>query len=140
MLIQLDNGAFKPVQKWKKDAGWDLLSPEDITVPPMSQVELNIGVHFAIPSGYVGMIKTKSSFIKQHVLTEGVVDSGYTGPVHIFINNMSNNSISIERGQKVAQIVFMPILVVGNMAVMENLNDFERCSGRGCGGFGSTGK
>lgn len=140
MLIQLDKGAFTPVRKWDRDAGWDLLSPETVTIQPHSYLEIDTGVHFAIPRGYVGMVKTKSSFIKQHVLTEGVVDSGYIGSVHVFVNNMSDNPLSIERGQKVAQIVFLPIYEVGNMAVVENLQDFEVKNERGVGGFGSTGK
>ena len=140
MLIQLDKWAFKPVRKWVRDAGWDLLSPETVTIQPHSYYEIDTGVHFAIPRGYVGMVKTKSSFIKQHVLTEGVVDSGYIGSVHVFINNMSDNSLNIERGQKVAQIVFLPIYEVGNMEVVENLQDFEVKNERGVGGFGSTGK
>lgn len=140
MLIQLDDGAFKPVRKWDSDAGWDLLTPIGCVVAPHTQFELDLGVHFAIPHGFVGMIKTKSSFIKNHVLTEGVVDSGYTGSVHVFINNMSDCSLNIERGQKVAQIVFMPIYEVGNMSAVENLQDFEPADGRGSGGFGSTGK
>ncbi len=139
MLIQLDKDAFKPVRKWDNDAGWDLLSPLDCVVEPHTQLELDIGVHFAIPKGFVGMIKTKSSFIRKHVMTEGVVDSGYCGSVHVFINNMSSNQLIIERGQKVAQIVFMPIFDVGNMEVFNDLDKLHD-SGRGSDGFGSTGK
>lgn len=140
MLIQLDKGAFEPVRKWTRDAGWDLLTPCDCYIAPHTQFELDTGVHFAIPKGVVGMVKTKSSFIRQQVLTEGVVDSGYIGSVHVFINNMSDSTLVIERGHKVAQIVFIPIYDAGNMAVVENLQDFETKNERGCGGFGSTGK
>ncbi len=135
MNIKLDDGAFMPVKAHSQDAGWDLLSPIDIVVPPNQQIEIDIGVHMNIPRHYVGMIKTKSSVIRKRVITEGVVDSGYTGSIHVFVNNMSGNNFFIKRGQKIAQIVFMLILDVEELNEVEDLEETER----GDRGFGSTG-
>lgn len=135
MNVKLDDGAFMPVKAYKRDAGWDLLSPIDIVVPPNSQLEIDTGVHMSIPNHYVGMVKTKSSIIKKRVLTEGVVDSGYTGSIHVFVNNLSRDNFFIKRGQKIAQIVFLLVLDVDELIEVENLEETER----GDGGFGSTG-
>lgn len=135
MLVTLDGGAFLPVRKYRSDAGWDLLSPIDVVVPPHSQLDIDTGVHMDIPNHYVGMVKTKSSVIQKRVLTEGVVDSGYTGSIHVFINNMSDDNFFIKRGQKIAQIVFLLVLDVEEMVQVQNLQNTER----GNGGFGSTG-
>ena len=135
MKVKLDKGAFLPVKSYKQDAGWDLLSPIDIVVPPNEQIEIDTGVHMEIPMHYVGMVKTKSSVIKKRVLTEGVVDSGYTGSIHIFVNNMGRGNFFIKKGQKIAQIVFLLVLDVEEMIEVESLETTER----GDGGFGSTG-
>ena len=135
MKIQLDDGAFVPVKAHKQDAGWDLLSPIDIVVPPYSQLDIDTGVHMDIPNHYVGMVKTKSSVIRKRILTEGVVDSGYTGSIHVFVNNLSKDNFFIKRGQKIAQIVFLLVLDVDELVEVDQLDDTER----GDGGFGSTG-
>ena len=135
MRVKLDDGAFLPIRAHEHDAGWDLLSPIDIVVPPHTQLEIDTGVHMSIPNHYVGMIKTKSSIIRKRVLTEGVVDSGYTGSIHVFVNNLSDNNFFIQRGQKIAQIVFLLILEVDTMVEVDCLDATER----GDKGFGSTG-
>lgn len=60
MKVYLDEGAFMPERAHELDAGYDLRTPEDVTVSQYGNVIINTGVHVAIPKGYVGMLKSKS--------------------------------------------------------------------------------
>jgi len=66
------------------DAGFDLPSLEDVTILPGEQVILSTGIHVAIPFGWVGIVRDRSSVgIKGGLTTAGVIDSGYRGEVKV---------------------------------------------------------
>lgn len=97
---------------------------------------IDTGVHFEIPEGYVGMIKSKSGLnVKDGITVEGVVDAGYTGSVVCKLYNHSYTDKIFSKGDKIAQIVFMPIPKV-------ELNFVKSITGgeRGDNGFGSSGR
>ncbi len=97
---------------------------------------VDTGVHMEIPIGYVGMDKSKSGLnTKNGILTEGVIDAGYTGSICASIYNHSNHSVMFEKGDKVTQIVIMPIANC-ELKQVDSLSDTDR----GENGFGSTGK
>ena len=134
--IKLDHGATMPTRAHKWDAGLDLYSMEASEIPPFGSTEFDTGVHIAIPAGYVGFVKSKSGLMmKQNITTDGTVDSGYTGSIRIKLFNHGSKVVYIEKGQKIAQLVLLPI-ITPNLALVEVLEDTER----GTGGFGSTGK
>ena len=75
------------------DAGFDLRSAESITVEPGTQVALSTGLHLAIPLGWVGIIRERSSTGSKRLYTHsGVIDSSYRGEVKILVSNGGSTS------------------------------------------------
>lgn len=136
MKYKLDKDAFRPEKAHKEDAGWDLKAPEGFIVEAGDSILIDTGIHIAIPAGYVGMLKTKSSLNAKGLSTEGVIDSGYTGSIRVKIYNHSRYfNHSFDRGDKLTQLVIIPICTEG----MEEVDELEKTE-RGNGGFGSTGR
>lgn len=135
MKVMLDPGAKMPTRAHSTDAGLDLYSRECGTIFPGMSCKFNTGVHVAIPAGYVGFLKSKSGLNVNHNITsEGVIDSGYTGSIMVKLYNHGRNPVLIEQGQKISQLVILPI-ITPDLELVDSLEDTER----GAGGFGSTG-
>lgn len=135
MNVMLDPGAKMPTRAHELDAGLDLYSPTDAVIYPDDSVTIDTGVHVGIPSGYVGMIKSKSGLnVKYSVTSEGVIDSGYTGSMVVKLYNHGNAAVCIEKGQKISQLVILPI-ITPDLKLVDSLE----CTDRGECGFGSTG-
>ena len=136
MKVMLDPGAFMPTRAHELDAGLDLYSPVDAVVYCDDSSTIDTGVHVEIPAGYVGMIKSKSGLnVKHGIQSEGVIDSGYTGSICVKLYNHGNCAVRIDKGQKISQLVILPIIT----PELE-LADSMKATDRGNGGFGSTGK
>lgn len=148
MNVVLDKDAFMPTKAHEDDAGFDLYAPQDFVIKgnissnfyihnfSLSSAIVDTGVHIAIPKGYVGMIKSKSGLnVKKGLIAEGVIDSGYTGSIVVKLYNLSQYERQFNRGDKIAQLVIMPISTEG-LELVDKLDDTER----GTGGFGSTGR
>lgn len=136
MKTVIDPGAYLPERAHDLDAGYDLRSPIRAYVPPYSSAIIDTGVHIAIPEGYVGMLKSKSGLnVKYDLTNEGVVDSGFTGSIHVKLYNHGQNAYEVNKGDKISQLVIMPI-ITPVLEVVDHLDSTER----GDGGFGSTGK
>ena len=135
--VMLDEGAYMPeYAHFGADAGADIRTPIPVTVMPHSAVIIDTGIHVEIPEGCVGMIKSKSGLnVNKSILSEGVIDSGYTGTIRVKLYNHGDQTVTFERGDKVTQLVIMPYLA-GQFEQVDTLNDTER----GAGGFGSTGR
>jgi dUTP pyrophosphatase len=135
MKVKLDDGAFVPTRAHDLDAGLDLYAMESALILPNSSHLFDTGVHMAIPAGYVGMIKSKSGLnVKFGVTSEGVIDAGYTGSMVVKLFNHGYNSVTIQRGQKISQLVILPI-ITPELELVDELESTER----GNNGFGSTG-
>lgn len=134
--VVLDDGAYMPTKAHEWDAGYDIRTPKDEYLMNGSSITIDTGVHMAIPEGYVGMLKSKSGLNVKHGITgDGTIDAGYTGSIRVKLYNDSREPYAFERGDKVIQIVILPIPNV-ELVQVERLDDTER----GNGGFGSTGK
>ena len=134
--VVLDEGAKMPHRAHSADAGYDLFSREDAWIHPNTGGEFDTGVHIAIPEGFAGFLKSKSGLHVRHsIQSEGVIDSGYTGSIHVKLFNHGTQSVLIEKGQKISQLVLLPIFTP-DLELVDSLEETER----GCGGFGSTGK
>lgn len=139
--VMLDPGAKMPTRAHETDAGLDLYSTVAAVLPVQSactdgSVCIDTGVHIEIPAGYVGMIKNKSGLnVNFSVTSEGVIDAGYTGSIMVKLYNHGKMPVQIEKGQKISQLVIMPI-ITPEPELVDILEDTER----GAGGFGSTGK
>lgn len=148
MKIQLDPGAFMPTRAHDTDAGLDLYAMEGQIVPAKESAVFDTGIHIELPKVYlhawnglqtfntVGMLKSKSGLNVKHGLTgEGVIDAGYTGSIKVKLYNNSGYDYEIKAGDKITQLVILPILTP-ELQVVEKLEETER----GDGGFGSTGR
>lgn len=136
MKIKLDEKAFMPTRGHATDAGLDLKSPETVTIEPRSSICIDTGVHIELPQGTVGMLKSKSGLnVKYGLVSEGVIDVGYTGSIRVKMYNHSTEAYTIERGDKISQLVIMPI-IIPELEEVDELGVTER----GNGGFGSTGR
>lgn len=134
--VVLDEGAKAPKRAHDTDAGMDIFSRETAIIPARGSYSFDTGVHIEIPVGYVGMVKSKSGLnVKSGITSEGVIDSGYTGSIIAKLYNNSDEDIKIWEGDKITQIVILPI-ITPEIQIVDKLDDTER----GNGGFGSTGK
>ena len=136
MKIKLDKNAYMPTRAHETDAGLDMYATETKTIPAKGSEVFDTGVHVELPRGTVGMLKSKSGLNVNHGLTsEGVIDVGYTGSIRVKLYNNHDTDYTVNRGDKISQLVIMPILTP-QLEVVEDLEETER----GTGGFGSTGK
>jgi len=120
------------------DAGFDLYTIEDLELKPQQQVLASTGLKIAVPEGWVGIVKDRSSVALQQVYTHaGVIDASYRGEVKILLMNHSAETKSFPKGAKIAQLVVVPSLTgCVKVACIEDLGETVR----GEKGFGSTGK
>lgn len=134
--VKLDDGAYMPEKAHEEDAGYDLCTPHDFLLVGGQSVAIDTGVHVEIPKGYVGFLKSKSGLNVNHDITgEGVIDCGYTGSIKVKLYNNSNEHYQFQKGDKIIQLVILPILKA-EMKVVDDLSDTER----GDNGFGSSGR
>jgi dUTP pyrophosphatase len=136
MKVKLDKGAHMPERAHSTDAGADLRSPHDALVMPNDSVVVDTGVHIELPPNTVGMLKSKSGLnVKHGITSEGVIDVGYTGSIAVKLYNHSDKPYEVKAGDKISQLVIMPILTP-SFELVDELEETER----GNGGFGSTGR
>jgi dUTP pyrophosphatase len=136
MKVKLDKGAYMPERAHELDAGFDLRTPTREVLHPHSSIVIDTGVHVELPVGSVGMLKSKSGLNVHHNITgEGVLDCGYTGSIVAKLYNHGNAPYVFQRGDKIIQLVIMPILAP-ELELVEELEETER----GSSGFGSSGR
>lgn len=135
--IMLDTGAFYPERAHADDAGLDLLSPYAVTIGWDDSIVIDTGVHVNIPKGYAGLIKSKSGLMvnKGIISVGGVIDAGYTGSIKVVLRNTSKKSYWIERGDKITQLLIIPI-ETPDLELVDGFAETER----GANGFGSSGR
>lgn len=137
MKIMLDKGAYMPVRGHKDDAGLDLLTPKAFAIMPGGSVKIDTGVHVDIAPGLVGMLKSKSGLnVKHGITSEGVIDAGYTGSIVVKLYNHGKATVRFNIGDKITQLVFLPVYIPDELVVVDEFQTTER----GSDGFGSTGR
>ena len=136
MKIKLDENAFMPIRCHETDAGLDLRSPIHALVKARGSVKIDTGVHIELPKGTTGFLKSKSGLNVNHGITsEGVIDVGYTGSIKVKLYNHTDIDYYVKKGDKISQLVIIPILTP-ELEMVDELDNTER----GDGGFGSTGR
>lgn len=120
------------------DAGLDLRAADDLLIPANEQGVVSTGLRVAIPLGWVGFVKDRSSMASKRIYSHGgVIDAGYRGEIKLLLSNQGKEPYVITKGDKVAQLVVIPCLTaVQGVESLEELGDTDR----GAEGFGSTGK
>lgn len=120
-------------------AGADLYSVEELTILPGETKLVHTGLAMEIPVGYGGFIFARSGLATKRGLAPankvGVIDADYRGEIMVALYNHSATEQTVEKGERVAQLVIMPFLTAEYFEV-EELSDTER----GTGGFGSSGR
>ncbi|MDE5853071.1 MAG: dUTP diphosphatase [Oscillospiraceae bacterium] len=140
-IKKLRENAIIPTRGSEYAAGYDLYAclEKPIKVEPGETVKVPTGISMEVPVGYAGMIFARSGLATKKGLAPankvGVCDSDYRGEYIVALYNHSNQTITINSAERIAQLVIMPFLEVEFNEVNE-LND----TARGSGGFGSTGK
>ena len=131
-----------PLPRYAKggDAGADIVSRIDITLAPGERALVPTGIAIALPDGYVALVHPRSGLAIKHGVTmvnaPGTVDAGYRGELQvILINHDKSESVSFKRGDRIAQLVIQKVERAEFVEVRELPG-----SGRGSGGFGSTGR
>lgn len=136
MKIKLDNGAKMPTRAYPTDAGLDIYARETQIVPAKESAIFDTGVHIELPDNCVGMLKSKSGLnVKHGITSEGVIDVGYSGSICVKLYNNSGYDYKVNEGDKISQLVILPILTP-ELELVEELEEH----GRGNNGFGSSGK
>ena len=131
-----------PLPRYAKggDAGADIVSRIDITLAPGERALVPTGIAIALPDGYVALVHPRSGLAIKHGVTmvnaPGTVDAGYRGELQIIlINHDKSESVSFKRGDRIAQLVIQKV----ERAEFVEVHELPG-SGRGSGGFGSTGR
>jgi dUTP pyrophosphatase len=121
------------------DAGADLFSVEEVTIPPGERRDVGTGLALAIPGGYAGFVLPRSGLAFKHgimvVNSPGLIDSGYRGEVRVSLFNSGAAPFAVGIGERIAQLVVQPVdesTFLGTQELPE--------STRGEGGFGSSGR
>lgn len=131
--------AIIPKYAHKTDCGADVFAVEEVTLKPHTTEIIKTGIKIAIPGGYEVQVRPRSGLSLKSPLrianAPGTIDSDYRGEVGIIMENTGNLSYTIEKGDKIAQLVIAPTPMMEFTEVSE-LDNTER----GEGGFGSTGK
>ncbi len=121
------------------DAGYDLFTLADYRIEPGQRALVNTGLYLEIPPGFVGLVKDRSSMAAAGIHTlAGVIDSSYRGELKILLVNLGSNAYRISPGQKIAQLLVVPVHTE-SIELVDSLEDLS-ASARGAGGFGSTGE
>ena len=138
---KLHENAILPTYGSAEAAGADLYAclDEAVTVAPGATVWIPTGLAMEIPKGCAGLVYARSGLACKKGLAPankvGVIDSDYRGPVTVVLHNHGTEAQTIAHGERIAQMVITPVLTPA-YEVAEDLSD----TGRGQGGFGSTGK
>lgn len=136
----LSKTAKLPTRGTSSSAGYDLYADieEDIEIRPHTTVKINTGIAVAIPEGYFGGIFPRSGLATKQGLNlancVGVVDSDYRAGIIVALHNNSDETQTVMKGTRIAQLIVIPYLPL-DFTIVDELEETYR----GEGGFGSTG-
>lgn len=134
----VEDDSLTPEYKTSGSSGADLKANEDCVLQPLERKLIKTGVRVGIPQGFEGQVRARSGLSAKKGLSLvngiGTIDSDYTGEILVSMINLSNEPQEIHKGDRIAQLVIVPIMQALFIPV-KNLED----TGRGEGGFGHTG-
>ena len=140
-VAKTDPHAKMPTKGSTHAAGWDLYCLEDTIVSFRSSVKLRTGLRVAIPEGFEGQVRARSSLGSKGLILPhsiGTIDADYRGELFVLMTWIGEGeSYKVKSGERIAQLVIAPIPNVQFSEVdVGELGD----TARGEGGFGSTGR
>jgi dUTP pyrophosphatase len=143
-IVRLPHGRDLPLPAYQSElaAGIDLVAAvpanAPVTIAAGQRAAIPTGIAVALPAGVEGQIRPRSGLALRHGLTvlnsPGTVDADYRGEVHVILVNLGTEPFTVERGTRIAQLVFAATLQA-TICEVANLDE----TSRGVGGFGSTG-
>jgi dUTP diphosphatase len=137
-VLRVDTALPLPQYARPDDAGLDLCAAETVTLDPGARALVPTGIALAIPPGFAGFVLPRSGLALRSGVTllntPGLVDAGYRGEIKVLLVNHGEAPVTLNRGDRVAQLVIQRVERVTLTPVTE-----LPPSARGAGGFGSTG-
>jgi dUTP pyrophosphatase len=126
-----------PTRGYSDDAGFDLYTSESVTVPSGEFVDIPCGVRVDLPEDTWGFITGRSSSLRKLglLVSTGVIDNGWTGPLFAGVKNLSDHDVKVTKGDRIAQMILLPTVSASYEPVWGLVSEKER----GERGFGSTG-
>lgn len=144
VAFQLEPGGQLPTRTNSGDAGYDLYASEDVHVEPGKFVDVACGIRMALPPGVWARITGRSSTLRKRSLlvSEGIIDTGYRGPLYSGVVNMGDDVELIRAGERIAQLILHENIADRYVPFEVEAGYFSRIPGdsRGEAGFGSTGR
>jgi dUTP pyrophosphatase len=132
------DGLPLPARATEGSAGYDIASADDLVLAPMERRLVKTGFSFAIPAGFEMQVRPRSGIALKHGVTlpntPATIDSDYRGELMIAMINLGAEPFTISRGMRIAQLIIAKVEAPAMVEV-----DELPASGRGTGGFGSTG-
>lgn len=120
------------------DAGMDLRAAETVLIGPGERALIPTGIRLGLPEGVVALVHPRSGLALKHGITvlnaPGTIDSNYRGEIGVILHNTSMDWFDVDKGDRIAQLVFQQVLTV-QFEQVDTLSE----SVRGDAGFGSTG-
>jgi dUTP pyrophosphatase len=138
---RLTHGEGLPLPAYATEhaAGLDVVAAEDLTLEPGERRAVATGFAIAIPNGFEVQVRPRSGLALKHGITclntPGTIDSDYRGEVKVILANLGSEPFEVKRGERIAQLVPAPVL----RATFREMDELDS-TGRGAGGFGSTGR
>lgn len=137
MKIKLDEGAIMPTRAHDTDAGLDLYAKERQWVFSQRSATFHTGVHVELPKNTCGLLVSKSGLnVKFDITSTGLIDEGYTGEIVVKLFNHGSVNYLVNEGDKISQLVILPVLYED----IELVDELDETTERGSNGFGSSGK
>lgn len=145
VIVDILNESNNPLPKYATDgsSGMDLYAflDNDIIIEPGTICVIPTGIYISIKQGNVeAQVRSRSGLAIKRVFvinSPGTVDNDYRGPIKVILYNAGDKPITVGNGDRIAQMVFVPILRA-TLNQVDSFNDLDETS-RGVGGFGSTG-
>ena len=139
LLIRLDPEVPVPRYSHADDAGVDLVTTQDLVLPPGERAVVGTGIAIALPAGYAGFIHPRSGLAAQAGLgvvnAPGTIDAGYRGELRVcLVNHDLREPVVLHRMDRIAQLVLQRV----EHAAFREVTALPG-SPRGIGGYGSTG-
>lgn len=132
---KLDTGAKLPHRAHATDAGADVFCRAGFTIAARGSAIVRTGVHVELTPHTAGVLMSKSGlYINHDIVSTGLIDEGFTGEIVVKLTNLGDHAYHFDAGDKVSQLVVMPVLYPSFMQVSE-ISGGER----GDAGYGSTG-
>lgn len=139
-VMRIHPDAQLPRRAHPGDAGLDLFAVGSATIPTGERLAVATGIAVAIAPGFAGLVVPRSGLARNHGVTvanaPGLIDSGYRGELLVVLVNLGQSRFDITTGERVAQLVIVPISTADVVEVAE----LPQSDGRESGGFGSTGR